>query len=363
MAFSLSNMSIRNKVIVAFAVACVATASLGAFAIDRLAAINGSAAEVRDNWLPATGWLGAMAKNVERYRQLQAVHVMAGTETEKDKAGGDIRTAFEGFDKVWKLYEPTVTTTAEIAIVAEFKAAWNRYIEDSKQLIELSRKNQTEEASKLYVGKLRDDFFKVRKALETALVFNVEEGKKEADKGAEVFRLSRLLIVAAISVAALLCAGMGFLIVTGVSRPIGAMTQAMRKLADGDKATDIPGVGRKDEIGGMAGAVQVFKVNMIEAERLAAEQRAEQETKSLRTQKLEELMRGFEGTVGEIVETVSSASTELEASASTLTSTAVRSQELTTMVAAASEEASTNVQSVASATEELTSSVNEISRQ
>ena len=67
--------------------------------------------------------------------------------------------------------------------------------------------------------------------------------------------------------------------------------------------------------------------------------------------------------VGEIVETVSSASTELEASAGTLTSTAERAQELTTMVAAASEEASTNVQSVASATEELSSSVNEISRQ
>lgn len=71
----------------------------------------------------------------------------------------------------------------------------------------------------------------------------------------------------------------------------------------------------------------------------------------------------FEGAVGEIVETVSSASTELEASADVLTSTAIRSQELTTMVEAASEEASTNVQAVASATEELSSSVNEISRQ
>src|SRR5512141_588451 len=71
----------------------------------------------------------------------------------------------------------------------------------------------------------------------------------------------------------------------------------------------------------------------------------------------------FEGAVGKIVETVSSASTELESAAGTLTATAERAQELTTMVAAASEEASTNVQSVASATEEMTSSVNEISRQ
>ena len=75
------------------------------------------------------------------------------------------------------------------------------------------------------------------------------------------------------------------------------------------------------------------------------------------------LANGFEAAVGEIVETVSSASTELEASAGTLTATAERSQQLTTVVAAASEEASANVQSVASATEELSSSVNEISRQ
>ena len=78
---------------------------------------------------------------------------------------------------------------------------------------------------------------------------------------------------------------------------------------------------------------------------------------------MHKLADGFEAAVGEIVDTVSSASTELEASASTLTSTAERAQELTTMVAAASEEASTNVQSVASATEELSSSVTEISRQ
>ncbi len=74
------------------------------------------------------------------------------------------------------------------------------------------------------------------------------------------------------------------------------------------------------------------------------------------------LAGAFESAIGEIVETVSSASTELEASAGTLNSTAGRAQELAIVVAAASEEASTNVQSVASATEELSSSVNEISR-
>ena len=157
--------------------------------------------------------------------------------------------------------------------------------------------------------------------------------------------------------------GLAWLLTSGISGPIVRMTEAMKRLAGGDKAVEIPGVGRQDEIGAMAGAVQVFKDTAIEAERLAAQQAGEQATRERRALRLEELMGAFEAKVGQVVNTVSSASTQLEASAGTLTATAVRSQELTTTVAAASEEASTNVQSVASATEELSSSVNEISRQ
>ncbi|MDR3469471.1 MAG: CHASE3 domain-containing protein [Xanthobacteraceae bacterium] len=149
-----------------------------------------------------------------------------------------------------------------------------------------------------------------------------------------------------------------------VTRPVQIMTREMGTLATGDTSVAISGVERRDEVGQMAQAVQVFKTNMIEVERLKAEQQeAERRNAEQRRADMLKLADQFEAAVGEIVETVSSASTELEASASTLTATAERSQEVTTMVAAASEEASTNVQSVASATEELSSSVNEISRQ
>ncbi|HXB80575.1 MAG TPA: chemotaxis protein, partial [Bradyrhizobium sp.] len=110
----------------------------------------------------------------------------------------------------------------------------------------------------------------------------------------------------------------------------------------------------------MANAVKIFKNNMVEIERLRVDQ-IETEKRQSQQRKADMVMLAdtFEAAVGEIVETVSSASTELEASASTLTATAERAQEVTTTVAAASEEASTNVQSVASATEEMASSVNE----
>src|SRR5882672_2291333 len=150
----------------------------------------------------------------------------------------------------------------------------------------------------------------------------------------------------------------------GITGALQRMTGAMKDLAGGKLDVEVPGIGRHDEIGEMADAVEVFKSNAAVRQGLEAEQK-ETETRSVARRKsdMNKLADEFEGAVGQSVETVSSSSTQLEVSAGTLTSTAERAQELTTMVAAASEEASTNVQSVASATEEMASSVNEISRQ
>ncbi len=150
----------------------------------------------------------------------------------------------------------------------------------------------------------------------------------------------------------------------GITKPLNRMTIAMKDLAGGKVDVEVPGIGRRDEVGEMAEAVEVFKSNAIARRQLEAEQK-ELEGRAAVQRKADtnRLANDFEGAVGEIIEAVSSASTELEASASSLSTTAERSEQLAILVAAASEEASTNVQSVASATEEMSSSVNEISRQ
>src|SRR4029077_15304125 len=145
--------------------------------------------------------------------------------------------------------------------------------------------------------------------------------------------------------------------------PLAMLTDVVGDMAAGRHDVIIPTIGRADEIGAMAGSLQVFKEALI-AKKAADEAAAmEADAKIQRGQRVDTITRDFESMIGEIVEIVSSASTELEASAGTLTATAERSEQLTTRVAAASEQASTNVQSVASATEEMASSVNEISRQ
>ena len=165
--------------------------------------------------------------------------------------------------------------------------------------------------------------------------------------------------------AVLLGLAIAFLIARGIIRPLAGLTAGMKELAGGNFSVVLPGLDRKDEVGDMAQAVEGFKVKAEEKARDEAEAKIKQDEVVAKQRKadMHRLADGFEAAVGRIVETVSSASKELEASAGTLTSTAERAQEVTTMVAAASEEASTNVQSVASATEEMASSVNEISRQ
>jgi methyl-accepting chemotaxis protein len=156
------------------------------------------------------------------------------------------------------------------------------------------------------------------------------------------------------------------LIVTrSVIRPLKALTDAMRELAEGNFGVVLPGLGRRDEVGDMAQAVETFKVNAEQKARNEAEAKIKQNQTAAQQRKADmiRLADGFEKAVGEIVKTVSSASTELEASATALTSSAGRSEELTIMVAAVSEKATINVKSVASATEEMASSVNEIGRQ
>ena len=170
-----------------------------------------------------------------------------------------------------------------------------------------------------------------------------------------------LLAGAAVLVVSLI---VSMFVARSITRPLRSITGTMKEIAGGRIDAEVPGLGRSDEIGEMAGAVEVFKSNAVARQALEAEQKeAANRSMAQRRTDMNRMADDFEGAIGQIVETVSAAASQLEASAGTLTKTAERAEVLATAVAAASEEASTNVQSVASSTEEMSSTVNEISRQ
>jgi len=149
-----------------------------------------------------------------------------------------------------------------------------------------------------------------------------------------------------------------------ISRPIVSITEAMRRVSKGDVGTPVEGLGRRDEIGVMAETLEVFKETLAETERLRAEEaRRKIASEAERREAMHRMADAFEGAVGEVVQSVVAASSQLQGAAQTMSAAAEEVSAQSGSVAAASEEASTNVETVASAAEELSSSIGEIKRQ
>ena len=204
------------------------------------------------------------------------------------------------------------------------------------------------------IGKMQ----KIKSETDTRFVSTVTETNGRIDG-----TVSAQEIIAAVAV--LLGLAIAFFIARGIIGPLAGLTAGMKELAGGNFDVVLPGLDRRDEVAEMAHAVSDFKVKAEQKARDEAEAKIRQDEVVARQRKedMQKLASGFEEAVGAIVHTVSAASSQLEASARTMTSQADHAQELATTVASASEEASANVQSVATATEELSSSISEISRQ
>jgi methyl-accepting chemotaxis protein len=358
-----NDMKIRTKVISAFAMVLAITTGLGAFSIQRLSTVNASADDIRTNWLPAVRLLGDVAMFTERVKSLQNMVVSSVPGTDMTKINGALNAAMDGRVKAWKAYAKTITAGPEEKLAddivkqeANYEAMWDKITTALKKGDREAASQANSEEGLAITTKLRD-------AIQADLDFNVKGADAAALQGKTIYDSAFFWILGVLAGAIAFSVFVATILVTGVSRPITAMVEAMKKLASGDTTTAIPAQGRKDEVGAMAGAVQVFKDNMITAARLEAEQKVEQGRKEQRQKAVDSYILDFDKSVGGVLEMVASASTELESTAKSMSVTAETAQQQSTAVAAASEQASTNVQTVASAAEELSSSIAEISRQ
>ena len=203
--------------------------------------------------------------------------------------------------------------------------------------------------------------------METAINEFVRLGRESSEaENAEVIRTSdRLKVISLVLLAAAIATGALVVVLTsrGIANGVRKITRVMTSLADGDIEIDVPSTEQKDEIGAMARAVEVFKVNAETAKRLGDEQKAEQERKERRQKAMEDLTHSFDSRVIGVLESVNGRASRLNSTAETLASAADQANSQSSAVAAASEQATANVRTVATAAEELSSSIAEISRQ
>ena len=246
--------------------------------------------------------------------------------------------------------KPKIQEVADL--LTDYQAAFAKFVDNTAKVDVLSGK-MTEAAAAIT---------KEATSIKDGLLERSQQlARESAEEAHSTGRFVTILGGAGIAFGVLLA----WLLGRGISRPMIGMCSAMRELAGGNFDVVLPGLGRKDEIGEMASAVEEFKMRAIaRAESEAAEREMQNRSASeVRSAELHRFADNFETAVGSIVSSVSSSASQLESSATTLTRTVDATQELSGRVASASEEASSNVQSVAAATEELSASVIEIGRQ
>ena len=358
--------SIRTKIITVVAFLLVAMTGMGLLAVKNMRAINASTVDIVTNWMPSVKALGELRAGVITYRNVIREHMLCETLDEKLAAEKTLATVVESNTKIRASYETMITSPEERALYNDWVKLWDSYKKGTEEVMALSRKAAGKvptEAHELNVKTVNKISLEADAVLKKDIDLNNKGADTAASYAADNYASAIMMVAVILGLALIIGIAVSFYLVRDVSTGIKSIVTPMQALGKGDLAAEVPHQGEKTEIGAMADVLQVFKQALIAKKAADEAAAADAEAKIERGRRVDSITRNFETMIGEIVQTVSSASTQLEASASTLSATAERSQTLTTAVAAASEEASTNVQSVASATEELSSSVNEISRQ
>ncbi|MES2029607.1 MAG: methyl-accepting chemotaxis protein [Pseudomonadota bacterium] len=362
----LASLSIRAKITIVLSFLLLAMTSMGLVAVQKMRAINANAVDIQANWLPSVRVLGELRAGVITYRNVIRQHMLSETLEEKLANEKTLDTVVTSNLAIRAKYEKLITLPEERALYEEWGKVWDAYKKGTLEVLELSRKSVgkvPQEAITLNTKTVNPIGLKADELLNKDIELNNKGSDVAGAEASANYDAAFTMLVAILAVSAVLGIGIGLYLVKDVSSGIASIVKPMQALGQGDLTAIVPHQGMKTEIGTMGDALQVFKQALIDKRAADEAAAADADAKIERGRRVDSITREFEAMIGEIVETVSSASTELEASAGTLTATAERAQDLTTTVAAASEEASTNVQSVASATEEMASSVNEISRQ
>jgi methyl-accepting chemotaxis protein len=361
------DVSITTKVILSFAMVFVATVGLGLFGLTQTAAVNGKAADIRDNWLPSTAALGDLISAVRESRVREAGVVISAEANDQTDLANDVsafQTSQSAAEQAYARYQPLITAgTDDERLMRTYADAWTKLKASSAQIVDLANRHDVAAISRLYRGEDRANYDAAANAAAADMNFNAAQGKLAAEQGEATYGSARLLTIGALVLCGLLCVTAGVAIVRSVAGPLRLIMAIVDRLASGDLDVVVAGADRADEIGMLARGLDVFKRNAIEARQFAGEKAAAQANRERRATLLESLLRGFEAKVSGLVSLLAAGATELEATARSMASTAQRTNQQASAVTSAAEEASTGVQTVASAADELTASIHEISRQ
>lgn len=283
--------NIKSSLLLIFSGIALLFGLVAYLAVDGLRKTNGSTEEIAAHWLPSVQASQAINLAMTNLRLAYRDHIIAQSDAEKKTREEAIKVAEDTVGKSVDAYLSLASSEHERDLIKTIKESVGGYIASSSQLLALSRANKTEEAGQYLGGEMRSYSDKLKEATTTLVELDVSGSNKAAELSEETFDSIEFYLLATIGVAGLLVLGAVAFVLTGIANPITGITAAMRRLAEGDTASKIPFADRADEIGSMAGAVEIFRQaaitnkrmeteaeesrNRAEGDRIAAQQQAE----------------------------------------------------------------------------------------
>jgi methyl-accepting chemotaxis protein len=357
-----TNLRISGKILLSMALLACLSVGLMGFALVELSTMNQGTQRIVSHNAESLKLAALANGKITRVQQLVFEQIVETTAEAVDRLSNEIAAELKESQALAEKLKPFMAGPSAERF-AEIEQSLPEYMQVFKQVEEFTRASYFNDATSLMQSKVTPLYDKMDKAL-IAIIDAQEQDMEKAAADASAAYSSTLRTATAVTGFGLLTVGalVLFIVRRQVTGPLASLTSAMGRLSNRDWEADVPAVGRRDEIGEMAKAVLVFKENGIAAERLAAEQEAENEAKMRRAHRLDEITKAFEANVSALTRSLSAAAEEMEATAETMTGIAAQTTDQSVSVASAAEQTSTNVQTVAAATEELAISIREIAQ-
>jgi methyl-accepting chemotaxis protein len=357
-----SSASLRTIIIGSAVVLFCLSVAIGAFSIARIGLINDVSRTVAGD-MRVAAILRTMKQLSQELRALDVLaHIAPSDESRRTyRAQGDqVQGAFSA---AWSAYAPTVTGAEEQRRARGLHDAWQHFLAVEAEAAALDEAGEMELADKVITNALQADSAAFAQAIDTALTYREARAFEQASEADAVGVSAQLAVAAAMAVASAVTGGIAWFNLRRVAAPIAAMTRAMHGLASDDSAAAVPAAERQDELGAMAGALQMVKDRVLEARtREAAADRTRAAIEQQRRIAMHAVAADFESAVGEIVGTVALAAAELRGTADRMRSAAGETATRSSTIEAA-ERAGSTIQSIAAAADELSSSIHEVGRQ
>jgi len=251
-------IGISAKLLAAFAVLLAVMGAIGAFSLTKIGAVNDVAMEMRDRALPASQMIGDIHAYTSQLRIKQRDHLEATAPERKAKQEKLIRNARNAIDDLMSKYEPLLSSAEQRTAFDKLKTDWAAYITQTDQMLSLSNANDPA-ALDMYNAEALEGFYTVEDDILQLTELNSKSVEALSAKSSAIYAQARKMDLGAIGAGLAIAVVMLLVLMRTVARPLTKMSEAVSKLVEGDLAVEIPCVGRRDELGRLAKALDSFK--------------------------------------------------------------------------------------------------------